>query len=155
MSINDKLPRFGKWVMVEAPSVRCLGFLDRSGGAMHVTVTLLKMFSRGPWFNTAPATPLAKNPVHLLPGSPPLRPKGNYREWTVRLVMRISAGPSPLTSPHPPLPINHSSHPESMFTMKTVVSSITEQARAATGSGLGRFPSKAGIPPTRRNKREG
>jgi len=28
---NDKLPRWGQWVMVEAPSVRCLGFLDPSG----------------------------------------------------------------------------------------------------------------------------
>ena len=30
--VNDKLPRWGEWVMVEAPSVRCLGFLDPSGG---------------------------------------------------------------------------------------------------------------------------
>jgi len=31
-SVNTKLPRLGQWVMVEAPSVRCLGFLDPSGG---------------------------------------------------------------------------------------------------------------------------
>ena len=30
--VNDKLPRWGQWVVVEAPSVRCLGFLDPSGG---------------------------------------------------------------------------------------------------------------------------
>ena len=29
---NDKLPRWGQWVMVEAPSLRCLGFIDPSGG---------------------------------------------------------------------------------------------------------------------------
>jgi hypothetical protein len=31
-SVNDKLPRPGQWVMVEAPSVRCLGFLDPERG---------------------------------------------------------------------------------------------------------------------------
>ena len=30
--VNDKLPRWGQWVMVEAPSVRCLGFLDPESG---------------------------------------------------------------------------------------------------------------------------
>ena len=30
--VNDKLPRWGQWVIVEAPSVRCLGFLDPNGG---------------------------------------------------------------------------------------------------------------------------
>lgn len=29
--VNDKLPRWGQWVVVQAPSVRCLGFLDPSG----------------------------------------------------------------------------------------------------------------------------
>jgi hypothetical protein len=29
--VNDKLPRWGQWVMVEAPSVRCPGFLDPNG----------------------------------------------------------------------------------------------------------------------------
>jgi len=32
ISVNDKLPYLGQWVMVEAPSVRCLGFLDANGG---------------------------------------------------------------------------------------------------------------------------
>ena len=36
-------------------------------GAMHVTVTLLKMFSRGTSNHTAPQTPLASNPVHMMP----------------------------------------------------------------------------------------
>jgi len=30
--VNEKLPRWGQWGIVEAPSVRCLGFLDPSGG---------------------------------------------------------------------------------------------------------------------------
>jgi len=29
---NDKLPRWGQRVMIEASSVRCLGFLDPHGG---------------------------------------------------------------------------------------------------------------------------
>jgi CheY-like chemotaxis protein len=37
---------------------------------MHVTVTRLKTLSRGPRSTLPPATPLASNPAHLLPGSP-------------------------------------------------------------------------------------
>jgi hypothetical protein len=29
--VNDKLPRWGQWVMVEAPSLRRLAFLDPGG----------------------------------------------------------------------------------------------------------------------------
>ena len=31
ISVNEKLPRVGKWVIVVTPTYRCMGFLDTDG----------------------------------------------------------------------------------------------------------------------------
>jgi len=65
ISVNDKLPYLGQWVMVELPRFAAsVSLTPTVDGAMPMTITLLKTFGRGTPNSTAPQTPLASNPVH-------------------------------------------------------------------------------------------